>query len=184
MPYWSEKARVRLNGRQVEGGNADGYCEINRRWSEGDSLQLDLDLRPHYWPRRTPGSPRAANSNVRLASVYRGPVLLAYDSHHQAADRAALPVLDGTALKLRRVTDRRWLEPGLLFETRAVDGSKVRLCDFASAGTAGTAYETWLPVKGVPTPAPFSRKNPLRSRRMKTSGAGRSAAQRRGRPGG
>ena len=58
---------------------------------------------------------------------------------------------------------QRWLKPWLLFETTALDGSPVRLCDFASAGMAGTAYQTWLPVKNAPPPAPFTRENPLRS---------------------
>ena len=34
-----------------------------------------------------------------------------------------------------------------------------------SAGASGTAYQTWLPLKGAPPPAVFFRENPLRSRR-------------------
>ena len=159
IPYWSEKTRIRLNGKPVQGVKAGNYCEINRIWNKGDTLRIDFDFRPHYWVRETPVPDKLKGS---LSSLYRGPLLLAYDSHHQAAD-CALPILNGAALKLRRVTDRRWLKPWLLFETTAANGSKVRLCDFASAGTAGTAYETWLPVKDAPLPVPFSRENPLRS---------------------
>ena len=42
----------------------------------------------------------------------------------------------------------------------------IRLCDFASAGVAGTAYETWLPMQGIAAPLPFFQENPLRSRRV------------------
>ncbi len=168
VPYWSENTRIRFNGKLVKGVKAGSYCEIDRRWNSGDMLRIDLDFRPHYWTREATTPAQTAASNVNPASIYRGPLLLAYDPHHQASDPAELPVLDGAALKLRRVSDRRWLKPWLLFETAAADGSKVRLCDFASAGAAGTAYETWLPVKSAPRPAPFTRANPLRSQRGKT----------------
>lgn len=162
IPYWSERTRVLLNGKALKGIPAGSYCAINRSWSKGDTVRIDFDFRPHYWIREP-----AADSDVCHASIYRGPLLLAYDPHHQSADPAALPVLNGAALKLRRVTDRRWLQPWLLLETTAAGGTRVRLCDFASAGIAGTAYETWLPVKDAPSPVTFARKNPLRSRRAR-----------------
>jgi DUF1680 family protein len=165
IPYWSEKTRVLLNGKPVKDVKAGSYCEITRQWSKGDTLRMDLDFRPHYWVRET-GAESVPESNVRRASVYRGPLLLAHDPHDQSADSAELPVLDGATLKLRRGTDRRWLQPWLLLETMAADGSKVHFCDFASAGAAGTAYETWLPVANAPTPVPFANRNPLRSQRM------------------
>ena len=136
---------------------------INRRWNKGDTLHVDFDFRPHCWVRETPASDGCRGS------IYRGPLLLAYDPHDQRSAHAELPVLGDGALKLRRVTDRRWVKPWLLFETTARDGSKVRLCDFASAGATGTAYETWLPMKRASTPVPFSRENPLRSRRQSLS---------------
>ena len=160
IPCWSEKTRVLLNGKPLKGVKAESYCEINRQWRKGDTVRIDFDFRPHYWVRET-----VADSDARRASVYRGPLLLAYDPHHQPADLPALPVLNASALRLRRVTDRRWLQPWLLLETKAADGTQVRLCDFASAGMAGTAYETWLPIDGAPQPVPFARENPLRSQR-------------------
>ncbi len=165
IPYWSEKTRVLLNGKPVKGVKAGSYCEINRSWNNGDTLRIDFDFRLHYWTRETAQAGQTPEPNVCLASVYRGPLLLAYDSHHQSSDPAELPILDGAALKLRRVTDRRWLKPWLLLRTTAADGSKVCLCDFASAGTAGTAYTTWLPVTNAPKPVTFTSENPLRSQR-------------------
>jgi hypothetical protein len=100
-----------------------------------------------------------------LASIYRGPLLLAYDTHHQEADWEPLPVLDPVLMELRQVQDTRWLKPWLPLETTAIDGSTLRLCDFASAGMVGTVYESWLPIKLQPVPAHFSATNPLRSQR-------------------
>jgi hypothetical protein len=56
-----------------------------------------------------------------------------------------------------------WLSPLLLLEFEDVDGLPVRLCDFGSAGEAGTLYRSWLPIKHAPGPVGFSRENPLRS---------------------
>ncbi len=169
IPSWSQKTHVRLNGKLVKGVRAGSYCEINRSWNTGDTLQVDFDFRPHYWVRETAAPGASQELDGSLASVYRGPLLLAYDPQHQVADPARLPVLDGSALKLRRVTDRRWLMPWVLFETTAIDGSKVRLCDFASAGMAGTAYETWLPVDmpHAPQARVFLNNSPLMAKSRK-----------------
>jgi hypothetical protein len=98
------------------------------------------------------------------ASVYRGPLLLAFDPRYNGGTPETFPVLDAAALTLRPVQDRTWLKPWLLLETKAADGRKLRLCDFASAGAAGNAYRTWLPVQFAAPPASdFSPRNPLRS---------------------
>lgn len=166
IPYWSGNTQVRLNGKKVKGIQAGSYFKINRTWNKGDTLRLDLDFRPHCWVRETSEPGASLELKGSPASIYRGPLLLAHDPHHQSSDSAEPPVLDGAAFKLRRVTDRRWLKPWLLLETTAANGTKVRLCDFASAGMAGTAYATWLPVKNVPNPVSFTRANPLRSQRV------------------
>jgi len=99
-----------------------------------------------------------------VASLYRGPILLAYDPRHNATDPERFPVLDAKTLKLRPVKARTWLKPWMLFET---NGPKLRLCDFASAGAAGNTYKSWLPVK-IPDDVgnEFTRENPRRSFRV------------------
>lgn len=108
IPYWSEKTKVRLNGELVNGVKAGNYCEINRTWRKGDKLRIDFDLRPHCWVCETPAPETVPGLKGTPASIYRGPVLLAYDPQHQSADVAELPALNDAALKLRPVTDRRW----------------------------------------------------------------------------
>ena len=107
------------------------------------------------------GRPRSYNV---VASLYRGPILLAYDPRHNATDPERFPVLDAKTLKLRPVKARTWLKPWMLFET---NGPKLRLCDFASAGAAGNTYKSWLPVK-IPDDVgnEFTRENPRRSFRV------------------
>jgi uncharacterized protein len=98
-----------------------------------------------------------------LTSIYRGPILLAYDRRFNATDPADLPALDATNLQGIAPADPvRAMPPMLLVEYPAAGGRAVRLCDFASAGADGSAYQSWLKVEHV-TPAPFRRTDPRRS---------------------
>ena len=58
-----------------------------------------------------------------------------------------VPRLDAPTMKPGRVQWSDWLPPVLLLEFEAADGRIVRLCDFGSAGEAGTPYLSWLPIK-------------------------------------
>jgi hypothetical protein len=77
-----------------------------------------------------------------------------------------VPDLDAERLDLTPVTWEGWQPPLLLVETADANGAPVRLCDFASAGQTGTLYRSWLPVRHAPDRPPFTRENPLRSRRV------------------
>ena len=52
----------------------------------------------------------------------------------------------------------------MLMEYEAGGGEQLRLCDFASAGEAGSPYVSWLKVNNVKATR-YSRSNPLRSGR-------------------
>jgi len=73
----------------------------------------------------------------------------------------------GEEIGRRLQADKTWLKPWMLFEASAADGTKIRLCDFASAGNWGNAYRSWLPVCADTIPrTEFTRSNPLRSCRL------------------
>jgi hypothetical protein len=57
-----------------------------------------------------------------------------------------MPALDAGNLEGRLVAWDDWLPPLLLLEVEAAGGRVVRLCDFGSAGEAGTLYRSWLRV--------------------------------------
>jgi len=108
---------------------------------------------------------RDSDSPVRMCSLYRGPLLLAYDLALNGGTDGLKPGFDTDTLRLEpATTDRAWLAPQLLLKARNRDGHEVRLSDFASAGLSGSRYETWLPVRfAVPPTSAFTRTNPLRS---------------------
>ena len=113
--------------------------------------------------RLLPGSSNVSDKNdYKLASIYRGPLLLAFDHRFNSMDAENLPGLDASQLREQLVNDNTYPKPWLLLEYRDVNGQPLRLCDFASAGETGNPYRTWFNVKGV-RPVEFSRENSRRS---------------------
>ena len=110
--------------------------------------------------------PVAATSGETFASIYRGPVLLAYDARFNDEDFApeSVPSLGAPMLKLlpewKKVPSDN---PLILLEGKDADGKPVRYCDFASAGATGNYYQSWVPVGFTCPEVEFSRENPRRS---------------------
>lgn len=161
IPAWSRHTEVLLNGEPVSagkraasrhGGIVPGtYLAIERRWRQGDSLEIRLDMSLHYWA--------GEKARAGHAALYTGPVLLAFDPHFNAMDPDAIPTLDLERLALRPVPLKRSepLPPGRFVpivarETTAADGQQVTLCDFATAGAHGSTYVSWLPVTHAAPP--------------------------------
>jgi len=148
IPRWSRSTRVTLNGRPVEDVRPGSYLPIARAWSTGDRLEIIFDFSPHVWT--------GARQCAGKTSLYRGPILMTYDRRYNEMDPGDLPALSAQDLAGRRVAWEHWLPPRLLMELSAVDGRKVRLCDFGSAGEGGSPYRSWLEIEpGGPRPAEY-----------------------------
>jgi hypothetical protein len=79
LPGLSHDNRITLNGRAMDAlADAQGYFSEQRRWQVGDCLTLAFDMRLRL--ERPPG-----NGSGRLASVLRGPCVLAADLGPAAA---------------------------------------------------------------------------------------------------
>jgi len=127
-------------------------------WRDGDRIDLSLDLSLHLWVGERDCEGRA--------SVYRGPLLLAYDPRFGGTEFQALAPLKASGVTPEIAAWQGYPEPWLLLKLRAADGAPVLLCDFATAGATGRPYHTWLRVEGAQA-QPFSRQNPLRSAQLK-----------------
>jgi uncharacterized protein len=156
IPAWSRDTRVAVNGAQVDGVTAGTYLSLAREWKSGDEITLLLDMTPHVWA----GEREAAGK----VSLYRGPILLAYDQRFNAFDPDAIPTISPADLGTLELVESTAPLPGsaawLLAHVRASDGRELVLCDFASAGAAGNPYHSWLPAQGF-EPQPFSREHPV-----------------------
>jgi len=179
IPHWSKRTNVKLNGEAIRAVKAGSYLLIDRKWKAGDTIDVALDMSFHMW--------RGEQECAGLASIYRGPILLAYDHRYNLENAKKgkpqsrtseewnaktcmlnIPPINAKSMKSRRVQWSDWLPPLLLLEFKAADGKTVRLCDFGSAGEAGTPYCSWLPVRHCPKAPEFSREKPLPTSRVRS----------------
>jgi hypothetical protein len=156
IPAWSARASLKANFQGVPAQAAPGsYVEIHRYWKPGDEvvLQFEFGLR----------AVAGANEAAGKVSLYRGPLLLAYDQADNGFDEDKIPALNLSRLNEARLTSaptpalplqhQAWVQLDLPMD----NGSRMRLVDFASAGSSGTRYRSWLPVINPPPPPAFTQ---------------------------
>lgn len=152
IPAWAREPHVLLNGAALTNATPGRYLSLKRRWSPTDRLELRWQI-----PMRCVAG---ANEAAGKVSVYRGPVLLAYDQAQNSMDEEVLPMIDLKRLETASVINsttagsRLRPSPWLTVDVPTTDGRPLRLVDFASAGSAGTHYRSWLPAQPtLPAPA-------------------------------
>ncbi|GAF95169.1 unnamed protein product, partial [marine sediment metagenome] len=74
VPYWSANTKVLVNGRTVPGVRPAAYLRLDRKWRKGDRIDMEIDMSLHFWT--------GARNCGGLTSVYRGPLLLAFDHRY------------------------------------------------------------------------------------------------------
>jgi DUF1680 family protein len=158
VPSWSARTKASVNGTDVAAAAKVGsYLSIDREWRPRDQVELTLDMRLRAWA----GEREAAGK----VSLYRGPILLAYDPRLDRFAPAEVPNIDWHAGAEVLFADASPPAPPpaplLRLRCKTADGGTITLCDFASAGAAGNPYRSWLP--GDAKPVPFSRENPWRT---------------------
>jgi DUF1680 family protein len=151
IPAWSARTKVGVNEEAVA-ANAGTYLALEREWKNGDTIEIAFDMSPHFWA--------GEREQDAKTSVYRGPLLLAFDTLHNEADIDKLPEMDASQMKGIAEPSGRRFAPWVLLKFTGADGQSFRLCDFATAGAYGTHYKTWLPVRGV-KPASYDRRRPV-----------------------
>lgn len=153
IPAWSRHSTVQVEGEMLSlRPSAGSYLKLGRDWSDGKSITLQLDLQPRHWTGEAP-------AYAGRAAFFRGPLLLAYDPYFNAKEIGDYGSIDAAAFDPQPITPKRSRRPGAyppigLWSVKTAEGGTVTLCDFASAGAHGTAYEAWVPaVHTQPAPA-------------------------------
>ncbi len=113
---------------------------------------MDLDMSFHYWV--------GERESLGKTSIYRGPILLAYDPAFDSYEDNNLTEFDARTLGFQFVASKRPVQPWMMIKVKGINGVEVTLCDFASAGAYGNPYKTWLKVANV-EPVRFSKEKPL-----------------------
>jgi DUF1680 family protein len=152
IPSWSVATRVSIKNQAGPTPKAGSYLVLPRDWKYGDTIDLELDMSAHYWV--------GERECVGKASVYRGPILLAFDPVYNTMDPDGVPELDARDMTLQLEKTNRWLQPWVLVKVKATNGGDVTLCDFATAGMYGNYYRSWLPITNV-DPVPFEKSRPV-----------------------
>ena len=136
IPAWAEGASAHLGGDEVK-VKLGTYLEVERTWHDTDTLELLCPMKL-----RTSTGEREQLGKV---SIYRGPLLLAYDQSNNPFDEAGIPTVVPSRFADARLiaTFPRATAPWLLVEISTAKGP-LRLRDFASAGASGTHYRSWL----------------------------------------
>lgn len=143
IPVWSHRTIVKVNGVAVDDVEPGRYLRLERKWRSGDVVELELDMRIHYWV----GAERVEGKS----SVYYGPVLL---SIAEPADQVARYRFTPESFEEIEWVDR----PGHWFsaQIRTMDGKSVEVEDYATK-PAEKSYTTWLPVETTLPRATFDR---------------------------
>jgi DUF1680 family protein len=139
IPAWSLRTRVTVNGSEQSGIVAGDYFAIDRQWSAGDTVELDLDLTPRAVDGGSqPIGSRGAGSTAGRIAIYVGPILMACDWRYAGIESENALTIDRSRVAQAQplvLTLPPAVAPPLhamAFPTTA--GGNVILCDFASAG--------------------------------------------------
>lgn len=146
IPAWSQATHAQVNKEAAPDPVPGTYLTLEREWRKGDTVTLDLDMSLR--------AVKGEHEQTGRVSLYRGPLLLAFDPHYNPAGESALhPIrLEAIEQSTVRIPERRPgadpdQEPWVLVSVPATEGGTVTLCDYASAGATGSAYRSWLPVE-------------------------------------
>ena len=157
VPQWSGTTGLALNGTPLPGPRPGAYADITREWRSGDRITLDLDLSLHYWV--------GEHDYAGRSSIYRGPILLAYDPRLNGAGNAGGPGDAGDAENEGNATDARdSADAGVSVDVgdsanagdSAGAGGAAGAADAGATGATGAAGRPQLDAAHMPeTTAPF-----------------------------
>jgi DUF1680 family protein len=136
IPRWSKQTELKVNGEAVA-VTPGTYAELKREWKPGDTIELNLDFSLRFWV----GDKEEAGK----VSVYRGPILFAYDARYNDINPDQLPALDPAKVQLTLEPSAGPL-PAWLPATLTCGDVSVKVCDVSSAGQTGNQYVTWFPA--------------------------------------
>ena len=155
IPAWIRHASVHLPDIKSLVGQPGTYVYIDRLWKPGDVVEIDFDMPLRYIAGDGPMFGRMC--------IYRGPLLLAFDTLENDFDETDLPPLTPDVLNNARLSFPKKkaaetrigrFSPWIHVDLPLADGRTLRLVDFASAGSLGSRYASWLPAKELPPPVP------------------------------
>lgn len=137
IPKWSKNTFIKINGKSILNITPGTYLSINRIWKNNDMIILNLDMNFHYWI--------GENECNGKTSIYYGPILLAMEDYLNSSIFKKIKFINYESIKkgFKKINlNNKWL----LLKFCLENDNNLFLCDFASAGSNGSYYKTWLPL--------------------------------------
>ena len=142
IPAWSITTSLKVNGKKVK-VLPGTYCEIDRIWSAGDQVELNLDMRcrliqaPH-------GSNRAGDN---FQALVRGPIVLSRDENIDSSYNQPVAILSKNG-DVKAVAETPFQQNTRLQFSIPTTGGMIHMVDYASVNSwEGKHVCTWLPIK-------------------------------------
>jgi hypothetical protein len=151
IPQWSTKTVVKINGEAGPQPVAGTYLSLTRQWREGDRVDITFDFSPRFWA--------GEQEQEGRISIYRGPILCAYETRFNDGNPDALPPIEWKDITIKPLPLQGETHAWVLAEVTQGDKSSFKVCDFASAGLTGRRYRSWFATTALP-PSPFHLESP------------------------
>lgn len=156
IPEWSEETKLTVNGEMIKETIAGQYAVIQRRWSSGDVIDLELDMR---------GRVIKLGKQQENLAILRGPIVLARDTRISGSviDAWIKPLTNKDNHLDLELTEQNQKGIWMQFSAKCISESARKeniqpvpliLCDFASAGNTYdelSRFRTWFPQELDPT---------------------------------
>lgn len=139
IPAWCDEASVTINGETTPCHK--GYVTLSRQWKSGDIIVLGLPMKV----KRILPPESAVNADIFAAYTY-GPLVLSADKRITDPDS----IIDIVCDSAKKVYCPEIRDAKLCLEFSDVNGKKVRLIDYASAGKTWSEESrcaAWLKIK-------------------------------------
>jgi len=141
IPNWSKNTFLAINNKKFFNITPGKYFSIDRVWGNNDIVHLKLDMDFHFWI--------GDNECSGKTSIYTGPILLSFDEHFNSKTLKNLQTIHFSIFKNKfQKIDQE--DTWLLFKFSLDNKNNLFLCDFASAGSYGSYYKTWLTINELP----------------------------------
>ena len=150
VPEWSKQTLLKVNDETVQGVKSGQYTLINRKWKNGDIINLELDMR---------GRVITLGEEPKNLAIVRGPIVLSRDSRLPGPvnDAWITPQADKDGYIALELTSQNqggiWMEFKTVckYEPPRKEGElqgPVTFCDYASAGNTydeHSRFRVWFP---------------------------------------
>jgi DUF1680 family protein len=150
IPGWCSRHKIKVNGQTIKATTPNGYARISRRWSDGDRVELLLEMPVE----RIAAHPLVAEDVGRVA-LQRGPIIYCLEQCDHPADVRSILLPDRTRLTTR-------FERKLLGGVVVIEGAGLTMSPADRKSQlyrrAGAAKARAVKIKAVPYCAWDNRK--------------------------